>query len=118
MLPSKPAPIIKVNKAIAGAMLSYLLVTKLPIKTIRQLPSNPPARPNSVTPPEVPGGTCLKVKISRGAIFENTPIFAITASDYDLTEAQAQSLGFTGFMLKPLDPDVFKKKIANPEEGA
>jgi response regulator RpfG family c-di-GMP phosphodiesterase len=41
----------------------------------------------------------------------STPILAITASDYDLTEERAISLGFNGYMLKPLEPEVFKKKL-------
>jgi putative two-component system response regulator len=40
------------------------------------------------------------------------PILAITASDYDLTVEQARVHGFSGYMLKPLDMDVFKKKLA------
>ena len=40
------------------------------------------------------------------------PIMAITASDFDLTEDRAKSLGFNGYMLKPLDIDVLKQKLA------
>ncbi len=40
------------------------------------------------------------------------PIIAITASDFDLTEQRATSLGFNGYMLKPLDPDVLQQKLA------
>jgi putative two-component system response regulator len=39
------------------------------------------------------------------------PLFAITASDYELTEDAARSAGFDGYMLKPLDPAVFRKKL-------
>ena len=39
------------------------------------------------------------------------PILAITASEYDLTEEKARALGFSGYLLKPLEPDVFKKKL-------
>jgi putative two-component system response regulator len=39
------------------------------------------------------------------------PILAVTASELDLTEEAALSAGFNGFMLKPLDPEVFKKKV-------
>ena len=39
------------------------------------------------------------------------PIIAITASEYDLTEEKARALGFSGYLLKPLEPDVFKKKL-------
>jgi putative two-component system response regulator len=38
-------------------------------------------------------------------------IFAITASEYDLTEEKARSLGFSGYMLKPLDPQVLQQKL-------
>jgi CheY-like chemotaxis protein len=42
-----------------------------------------------------------------------TAIFAITASDYDLTEGRAKSLGFNDYMLKPLDVAVLKRKLAD-----
>ena len=40
------------------------------------------------------------------------PIFAITASEFDLNEERAISLGFNGYMLKPLEVEVLKKKLA------
>ena len=43
---------------------------------------------------------------------QSTPIFAITASEFDLNEERAISLGFNGYMLKPLEVDVLKKKLA------
>jgi len=42
----------------------------------------------------------------------STPIFAITASEFDLNEERAVSLGFNGYMLKPLEVEVLKKKLA------
>ncbi|MEE4263007.1 MAG: response regulator [Desulfobacteraceae bacterium] len=42
----------------------------------------------------------------------STPIFAITASEFDLNEERAMSLGFSGYMLKPLEIEVLKKKLA------
>lgn len=39
------------------------------------------------------------------------PILAITASDFDLTEERAKKLGFDGYLLKPLDVEVLKKKL-------
>jgi putative two-component system response regulator len=39
------------------------------------------------------------------------PILAITASEFELTEASAKSSGFDGYMLKPLDLGVLKKKL-------
>jgi CheY-like chemotaxis protein len=41
-----------------------------------------------------------------------TPILAITASEFDLNEARAKTLGFTGYMLKPLDLNLLKSKLA------
>lgn len=41
-----------------------------------------------------------------------TPIFAITASEFDLNEERAVALGFNGYMLKPLEIEVLKKKLA------
>jgi putative two-component system response regulator len=42
----------------------------------------------------------------------STPILAITASEFDLNEERARSLGFNGYMLKPLEVEVLKKKLA------
>jgi CheY-like chemotaxis protein len=42
-----------------------------------------------------------------------TPILAITASEFDLNEERALSLGFNGYMLKPLEVEVLKKKLAD-----
>ena len=39
------------------------------------------------------------------------PIIAITASDFDLTEERAKSLGFSGYMLKPLDVELLQQKL-------
>jgi putative two-component system response regulator len=39
------------------------------------------------------------------------PILAITASEFDLTDDSAKSSGFDGYMLKPLDMGVLKKKL-------
>ena len=41
-----------------------------------------------------------------------TPILAITASEFDLNEERSKSLGFTGYMLKPLDLELLKSKFA------
>jgi putative two-component system response regulator len=43
---------------------------------------------------------------------EHITIFAITASDYDLTEGRAKALGFNDYMLKPLEPEILEKKLA------
>jgi CheY-like chemotaxis protein len=42
-----------------------------------------------------------------------TPILAITASDFDLDEGKARSAGLDGYMLKPLDPEVLARKLAD-----
>jgi putative two-component system response regulator len=39
------------------------------------------------------------------------PILAITASEFELTEASAKSSGFDGYMLKPLDLGVLRRKL-------
>jgi CheY-like chemotaxis protein len=44
---------------------------------------------------------------------QSTPIIAITASEFDLNEEKAKSLGFSGYMLKPLEVDVLKNKLAD-----
>jgi putative two-component system response regulator len=41
------------------------------------------------------------------------PIFAITASELDLSPEKARSHGFSGYMLKPLDLDVLETKLAD-----
>lgn len=40
------------------------------------------------------------------------PILAITSSEFDLNEQRAKSIGFTGYMLKPLDLELLKSKFA------
>jgi putative two-component system response regulator len=42
-----------------------------------------------------------------------TPVFAITASDFDLSVEKARARGLSGFMLKPLDLDVLDRKLAD-----
>ena len=42
-----------------------------------------------------------------------TPVFAVTASEFDLNDERAKTLGFTGYMLKPLDLDLLKRKFSN-----
>ena len=42
-----------------------------------------------------------------------TPVLAITASEFDLNEARAKSMGFAGYMLKPLDLELLKSKFAD-----
>jgi putative two-component system response regulator len=40
------------------------------------------------------------------------PILAITASEFDLNDERAKSMGFNGYMLKPLEIDVLESKLA------
>jgi CheY-like chemotaxis protein len=49
---------------------------------------------------------------------KSTTILAITASDLGLSEAKARELGFDGFMLKPLDPELLQKKWADMSRKA
>ena len=42
----------------------------------------------------------------------STPILAITASEFDLNDERAKSMGFNGYMLKPLEIDVLENKLA------
>ena len=42
-----------------------------------------------------------------------TPVLAITASEFDLNEERAVSMGFTDYMLKPLDLELLKSKFAH-----
>jgi putative two-component system response regulator len=43
----------------------------------------------------------------------STPILAITASEFDLNKERAVSSGFNGYMLKPLDVELLKKKLVD-----
>ena len=43
----------------------------------------------------------------------STPILAITASEFDLNEERAAASGFNGYMLKPLEVELLKKKLAD-----
>jgi len=42
-----------------------------------------------------------------------TPVLAITASEFDLSEERAIAMGFAGYMLKPLNPELLKSKFAD-----
>ncbi|HTN52486.1 MAG TPA: response regulator [Anaeromyxobacter sp.] len=65
---------------------------------------------------DMPGmdGYALAAELRRreeGGTARPTPIFAITASEFDLSEAGARAHGFSGHMLKPLDPDLLERKL-------
>ncbi len=63
--------------------------------------------------PEMDGYQLVeKIRNSPKDTGRTIPVFAITASDFDLTDARARALGFSGYMLKPLDPDVLQQKLA------
>ncbi len=53
-----------------------------------------------------------EIRRSEAGSQKSTAILAITASDFDLSEERARALGFDGYMLKPLEPDVLQKKLA------
>lgn len=63
--------------------------------------------------PEMDGyaltGEIRRLEKSAGG---SIPIFAITASDFDLNEQRARSLGFSGYMLKPLEVEVLERRLA------
>ncbi len=60
-------------------------------------------------------GYALTEEIRRleGDTGQQTPVFAITASDFDLSMEKAHARGLSGFMLKPLDLDVLDRKLAD-----
>jgi putative two-component system response regulator len=65
---------------------------------------------------DMPGmdGYGLAAELRRreeGGTTRPTPIFAITASEFDLSAAGARAHGFTGHMLKPLDPDLLERRL-------
>ena len=63
--------------------------------------------------PEMDGyALANEIRRSEADSCKSTPILAITASDFDLSEERARSLGFDGYMLKPLEPDLLEKKLA------
>jgi CheY-like chemotaxis protein len=53
-----------------------------------------------------------EIRRSEQGAQSRIPILAITASEFDLNEERAVSLGFTGYMLKPLDLELLKSKLA------
>jgi putative two-component system response regulator len=64
--------------------------------------------------PELDGyGLAAEIRRLERAAGRRTPILAITASDFDLDEAKARSADLDGYMLKPLDPNVLSRKLAD-----
>jgi putative two-component system response regulator len=64
--------------------------------------------------PEMDGyGLAAEIRRSEQDGRTRTPILAITASDFDLDESKARSAGLDGYMLKPLDPKILVKKLAD-----
>jgi putative two-component system response regulator len=59
-------------------------------------------------------GYALTAEIRRIEKDSNNPIpiLAITASEFDLNDERAKSMGFSGYMLKPLEIDVLENKLA------
>ena len=66
---------------------------------------------------EMPGldgyGLAAEIRRLEPAGGRRTPILAITASDFDLDEDKARRAGLDGYMLKPLDPNVLARKLAD-----
>ena len=58
-------------------------------------------------------GYALTAEIRRIEKDSNNPIpiLAITASEFDLNDERAKSMGFNGYMLKPLEIDVLENKL-------
>ena len=64
--------------------------------------------------PEMDGyGLAAEIRRIERDKAHSTPILAITANEFDLNEERAKSLGFSGYMLKPLEIDVLEKKLAD-----
>jgi putative two-component system response regulator len=65
---------------------------------------------------EMPGmnGHELTAEIRRleAGTGRRTPIIAITASEFDLSAERARELGYSGLLLKPLDPAALERKLA------
>lgn len=59
-------------------------------------------------------GYALTAEIRRNekGIGKRTLILAVTASDFDVNEERAKSLGFDGYMLKPIEVEALEKKLA------
>ncbi len=63
--------------------------------------------------PKITGYELVKlIRDSKKYNYDSILIFALTAADFNLTKEEVQNLGFTDFMLKPLDINLLKVKIA------
>jgi len=63
--------------------------------------------------PEMDGyALAAKVRESEKKAGGAVPIFAITASEFELNDKRSRDLGFDGYMLKPLDENILRKKIS------
>jgi CheY-like chemotaxis protein len=76
------------------------------------------AHPDLILPdimmPEMDGyGLTAEIRRLEAGTERLTPILAITASEFDLSADAAKERGFSGHMLKPLDPEVLQKKLAD-----
>ena len=64
--------------------------------------------------PEMDGyALAAEIRRAEGDQGHSIPILAITASEFDLNAERAKTLGFSGYMLKPLEVDVLEKKLAD-----
>ena len=63
--------------------------------------------------PKITGYELVKlIRESKKKNCDSILIFALTAADFNLTKEEVQNLGFTDFMLKPLDINLLKVKIS------
>ncbi|MGE4319427.1 MAG: response regulator [Deferribacterales bacterium] len=58
--------------------------------------------------PVMDGYTLVKTLRDEGS---EIPVLAITSNDYDMNNTKAKELGFNGYLLKPIEEDVFQSKI-------
>ena len=62
--------------------------------------------------PEMDGYALVrKIRSDEKNSGRSTPVLAITASDFELDDRQANAHGFDGFMLKPLDGTILQQKL-------
>jgi putative two-component system response regulator len=107
----------EINREIMASQLSSLGYQVDPAvngkDALRQLADeNYDAVLTDIDMPEMDGYELVeKIRATQKDVERPIPVFAITASDFDLTEERAQSLGFSGYMLKPLDPDLLQQKL-------
>lgn len=58
-------------------------------------------------------GFDIFTEIRRYPQFNNVPIAAVSASDPSTAMARAQQMGFSAFIAKPIDDDLFPQQVAD-----